>query len=116
MRFAALLLTACLTVIPAQASRGSHSSHHSSGTHHSHSHYSGARNRHGRIKRSAAAKNGFKRQHPCPSTGRSTGTCAGYVIDHVRPLECNGADAPYNMQWQTVAAGKAKDKSERNCR
>jgi hypothetical protein len=36
--------------------------------------------------------------------------------DCARPLECGGADSPGNMQWQTVAAGKAKDKTERNCR
>jgi hypothetical protein len=41
----------------------------------------------------------------------------GYVIDHVKPLACGGADAPSNMQWQTVAEGKAKDKTERvGCR
>jgi hypothetical protein len=38
---------------------------------------------------------------------------SGYVVDHVKPLECGGADAPSNMQWQTVAAGKAKDKTRR---
>ena len=70
----------------------------------------------GRTKRSTAAKDSFKRQQPCPSTGRSSGACPGYVIDHVRPLECGGADAPSNMQWQTIADGKAKDKTERNCR
>ena len=32
------------------------------------------------------------------------------VIDHVKPLECGGADAPSNMQSQTKAEGKAKDK------
>jgi len=73
------------------------------------------RNRHGRIRRSSAAKHSFEHQHPCPSTGRSSGGCPGYVVDHVKPLECGGADSPGNMQWQTVAAGKAKDKTERNC-
>lgn len=73
------------------------------------------RDTHGRIKRSTAAKNAFKRQQPCPSTGRSSGACPGYVIDHVKPLECGGAGNPSNMQWQTVAAGKAKDKTERYC-
>jgi hypothetical protein len=38
------------------------------------------------------------------------------VIDHVNPLEGGGADAPFYMQWQTIADGKAKDKTERNCR
>lgn len=76
--------------------------------------YSGAqRDSHGRIKRSAAAKDSFKRQHPCPSTGRSTGACPGYVIDHIKPLANGGADDPSNMQWQTKAAAKEKDKWER---
>jgi len=70
----------------------------------------------GRIKRSAAAKDAFKRQRPCPSTGRGSGACPGYVIDHIKPMECGGADAPANMQWQTIADGKAKDKTERSCR
>jgi hypothetical protein len=72
--------------------------------------------RHGRIRRSAAAKDAFKREHPCPSNGHTRGSCPGYVIDHVQPLECGGADAPSNMQWQTVADGKAKDRTERSCR
>jgi len=74
------------------------------------------RDSHGKIRRSAASKNAFKRQQPCPSTGKSRGACPGYVIDHVKPLECGGADAPANMQWQTVSAGKAKDKTEEYCR
>ena len=52
-------------------------------------------------------------KHPCPSTGRTSGACPGYVVDHVKPLACGGADAASNMQWQTVAEGKAKDKWER---
>jgi len=51
---------------------------------------------------SRSAKSDFKREHPCPATGlRSSGACGGYVIDHVVPLACGGADAPSNMQWQT---------------
>jgi len=71
-----------------------------------------ARDSHGRIARSSRAKNEFKRQHPCPSTGKSSGACPGYVIDHVVALKRGGADAPANMQWQTVEAAKAKDKIE----
>jgi hypothetical protein len=67
---------------------------------------------HGRIKRSAHAKDEFKRAHPCPSTSRRTGACPGYVIDHVVPLKRGGADHPSNMQWQTVADAKAKDRWE----
>jgi hypothetical protein len=71
---------------------------------------------HVKIKRSAAARDAFKREQPCPSNGKSSGSCPGYVIDHLNPLECGGADDPSNMQWQTIAAGKAKDKTERLCR
>lgn len=38
----------------------------------------------------------------------------GYVVDHIKPLACGGCDVPSNMQWQTIAEGKAKDKIERN--
>lgn len=66
-----------------------------------------------RAKRSQSAKIEFKAEHPCPATGARKGPCKGYVIDHVNPLACGGADAPSNMQWQTVAEAKAKDKWER---
>jgi hypothetical protein len=67
-----------------------------------------------KIHRSAGARHHFKQLHPCPATGRATGKCPGYVIDHVKPLACGGVDDPSNMQWQTVAEAKAKDKWERN--
>lgn len=63
--------------------------------------------------RSQTAKNQFKAQHPCPANGNNYGPCPGYVIDHIKPLACGGADAPFNMQWQSDTAGKAKDKWER---
>ncbi len=74
------------------------------------------RDSHGRMARSTAARNEFQREHPCPSTANASGRCPGYVVDHVNPLECGGADSPTNMQWQTVADAKAKDKTEGNCR
>jgi hypothetical protein len=70
-----------------------------------------ARDPHGRIARSEAAKDAFLRQTGFPH-GRP-----GYIVDHRIPLACGGADAPSNMQWQTVAEAKAKDKIERaGCR
>ena len=66
-----------------------------------------------RIKRSQSVKVEFKQLNPCPANGATKGPCKGYVIDHVKALACGGADAPSNMQWQTVAEGKAKDKWER---
>ncbi len=79
-------------------------------------HSSVQRDKHGRIKRSKSARAAFERQSPCPSTGKTSGRCPGYLVDHVNPLECGGADDPSNMQWQTAAAAKAKDSTERNCR
>jgi hypothetical protein len=54
----------------------------------------------------------FQRQQPCPSTGKTTGACPGYVKDHIVPLCKGGADEPWNLQWQTVEDAKAKDKWE----
>ena len=34
------------------------------------------------------------------------------MIDPINALACGGAEAPFNMQWQSVAEGKAKDKWE----
>jgi hypothetical protein len=65
-----------------------------------------------RIQRSSTAKHEFERSHPCPSTGRTSGPCSGYVVDHVKPLKRGGADTPSNMQWQTKDAARAKDKIE----
>ena len=48
-------------------------------------------------------------QNPCPATGRTSGACPGYVVDHIKPLKRGGADRPWNMQWQTKAESKAKD-------
>ena len=66
--------------------------------------------------RSSKTKADFQRANPCPSTGRRIGPCPGYVKDHIKPLGCSGADAPSNMQWQTKADARAKDRMERkNC-
>ena len=70
------------------------------------------RDKHGKIVRSAKARDDFKKAHSCPATGKSHGPCDGYVIDHVKPLKKGGADAPSNMQWQTERDGKAKDRTE----
>lgn len=58
-------------------------------------------------RRSAAARRAFMKMTGYPK-GRP-----GYVIDHIVPLACGGADAPSNMQWQTIAEAKAKDRVER---
>ncbi len=64
-------------------------------------------------KRSIKARRAFQKANPCPATGKKTGACPGYVVDHVIPLACGGADAPANMQWQSYSSAKKKDKWER---
>ena len=67
--------------------------------------------------RSAAQRAAFVKANPCPATGKPRGACPGYVVDHIEPLCAGGADHPANMQWQTVADAKAKDKDEwQTCR
>jgi hypothetical protein len=67
--------------------------------------------------RHASPRAAFRRAHPCPG-GVDRGSvrrCRGYVIDHRCPLACCGSDVPENMQWSTIAEGKAKDRWERDC-
>lgn len=54
----------------------------------------------------------FQRQHPCPSTGKKSGACPGYVRDHIKALCAGGRDTVSNMQWQTIMAAKLKDRTE----
>lgn len=58
--------------------------------------------------RSAAAKAAFRRENPCPATGRTTGSCDGWEVDHILPLACNGPDTPENMQWLTREQNRRK--------
>jgi hypothetical protein len=68
--------------------------------------YIGARDSTGRIIRSEAAKDEFMRMTGFPH-GRP-----GYVVDHIIALKRGGPDTPSNMQWQTIAEAKAKDRWE----
>jgi hypothetical protein len=67
-----------------------------------------------KIKRSYSARSTFAYAFPCPSTGKRTVSCKGYVIDHIISLDCGGEDDASNMQWQTTEDAHAKDKYERN--
>src|SRR5204863_10205795 len=54
----------------------------------------------------------YLRIEPSPVTGKTRGACPGCVMDHVIPLCAGGADDPLNLQWQTIADAKAKDREE----
>ena len=70
------------------------------------------RDANGKISRSPAQVNAFKRTHPCPANGNTRGACHGYIVDHIKALCVCGKDRPSNMQWQTVAEAHAKDRTE----
>ncbi len=70
-----------------------------------------------KIHRDHKAVEAFKAANHCPSTGKPRGVCPGWIVDHVKPLCAGGVDHKSNMQWQTVADAKVKDKEERKeCR
>ena len=105
---AAALAAALLSPILATA-RGGGGGHSSVSTGHGHaSSYcsSCSRDSRGHIARSGNAKHEFM-----AGTGYPHGR-PGYVVDHIVPLKRGGADTPANMQWQTKADAKAKDKWE----
>jgi hypothetical protein len=121
-RFIAPVLAGLLALSPAIADARGHgsgsSSYRSSSSHLSHSHRStsykqgSSKHRSSKAKRDPAQRAAFQKSHPCPSTGKHSGACPGYVVDHVLPLKRGGADQPSNMQWQTTEAAKQKDKWE----
>ena len=53
-------------------------------------------------------KAAFRKNHPCPSTGKTSGACPGYEVDHRNPLACGGSDSPGNMQWLAKAENRKK--------
>lgn len=113
--FAAAISVVLLSVAPAANAKsgGSRSGHDADHTSSGHQKAQAVqRNAHGKIARSPRARAEFKRLEPCPSTGRPSGGCPGYVIDHVIPLKRGGADRPFNMQWQSKAEAREKDRWE----
>jgi hypothetical protein len=47
-----------------------------------------------------------------PVYRKPAGASPGYVVDNIIPLKRGGLDTPSNMQWQTLADAKAKDRIE----
>jgi hypothetical protein len=86
--------------------KGYHSSGSSFGGRRATYSYGVQRDANGHIERSSEAKYSFMAQTGYPH-GRP-----GYVVDHIVPLKRGGPDEPSNMQWQTVAEAKAKDRWE----
>jgi hypothetical protein len=57
----------------------------------------------GHISRNPAPVRAFRALKPCPATKSVKGPCAGFVVDHIKPLNRGGSDTPDNMQWRTIA-------------
>jgi len=55
------------------------------------------------VHRSYAAKRESQPEHPCLSTGRTSGACPGYVQNHIVRLACGGPDTVANLQWHPAA-------------
>jgi hypothetical protein len=85
------VMAAALALMPVHAGATSHSHHY---------------------QRSRRVTEEFQQLNPCPSTGKTYGACPGWIKDHIVALCKGGADAVWNLQWQTVAEAKAKDKWE----
>lgn len=63
--------------------------------------------------RSMAERARFMRANPCPaSVPHKKTSCPGYVVDHIIALCAGGQDKASNMQYQSIAQGKAKDRVE----
>lgn len=66
----------------------------------------------GKLHRSQSTLIQFQKLHPCPSTGKPTGSCPGFVKDHVIPLACGGPDLPNNLMWSEHDWSIVRDKQE----
>lgn len=59
-------------------------------------------------KRDPSVRRAFHKSNPCPSTGKTSGACPGYHVDHIVPISCGGSDSTSNMQWLTASANLSK--------
>ena len=50
----------------------------------------------------------FRKSHPCPSFGRTSGSCPGYVVTYVTPPRKGGAHSATNTQWLTNVEAKGQ--------
>lgn len=62
--------------------------------------------------RSRTERAAFVRDNPCPATGKTSGACPGWQVDHVRALCAGGTDHATNMQWLAEADHKRKTRDD----
>ena len=52
----------------------------------------------------------FIKRFACPVTGKHSDACPGWVVNYIKPLCAGGADRMTNLQWQTLATAKRKER------
>ena len=52
----------------------------------------------------------FVKKYACPVNGKHTEACPGWVVNYVKPLCAGGVDRLGNLQWQTLATAKRKER------
>jgi hypothetical protein len=62
--------------------------------------------------RSPAIRAEFRKANPCPATGKKTGACPGWQVDHREALVCGGRDELANLQWLPIAEHSEKTRAE----
>ena len=67
------------------------------------------RDANGNIIRRADVLTAFQKIHPCPSTGLTTGACAGWQKNHIIPLACGGCDEVSNLSYLPVQIKTCKE-------
>lgn len=71
----------------------------------------------GAAARDASVIREFRKANPCPATGKTTGACPGWQVDHADPLCAGGEDRIQNLQWLSTEQHKWKTRSDiRLCR
>jgi hypothetical protein len=69
------------------------------------------------LSRSAAEVRIFRAEHPCPVTGRRSGACPDWQVDHAVPLCAGGEDKASNMHWLSLEDHRFKTLVDmRECR
>lgn len=67
----------------------------------------------GEILRDSKVITAYRKVHKCPSTGKYTGACPDYALNHMVPLACGGCDAVWNMSWMRNDIKALEDRVER---
>ena len=71
------------------------------------------RNTDGSIHRDWKVISEYRKLHPCPSTGLTTGACPNWALNHNCPIACGCRDTVWNLTWMRNDVKKIVDSYER---